>query len=161
MRPQGSAADLESRRRLAVRLLDGGLDPPEVADAVEATVRSVQRWRSASNLEAVPHCGRPQKLTSRQTAKVLSWVDGHATEFGFTTDRWTAPRVAQLVRERLGIAMNPRYLNRWLGRHGGITPQVPALRAAERNEALIARWQRVAWPRIKRRAADAGATLGF
>jgi len=161
MRPQGSAAELESRRRLAVRLLDGGLDPPEVADVVEATVRSVQRWRSAKDLEAIPQCGRPPKLTSRQTAQVLAWVDGHATDFGFTTDRWTAPRVAQLLRQRLGVAMNPRYLNRWLARHGGITPQVPARQAAERDEALIARWQRVVWPHIKRRAADAGATLGF
>src|SRR6187200_3250181 len=108
MRPQGSAAELESRRRLAVRLLDNGLDPAEVADLVEATVRSVQRWRVAGDLTAVPQSGRPPKLTPRQSAQVLGWLDRRPSAFGFATERWTAPRVADLVARRLGVAMHPR-----------------------------------------------------
>lgn len=48
MRPQGSAEQLEQRRRWAVRLLEEGLDPPEVAQILGATVRSVQRWDAAT-----------------------------------------------------------------------------------------------------------------
>lgn len=144
-----------------MRLLEGGVDPPEVAAAVDATVRSVQRWRAAADLSAVPAPGRPPKLTRGQTREVVGWLARPPADFGFATDRWTAPRVAAVVARRLGVAMHPRYLNRWLARHGDLTPQVPRLRAAERDEAVVERWRRVAWPRIKRRAADAGATLSF
>ena len=150
MRPQGSAEQLESRRRMAVRLLDAGHESSEVAELVEATVRSVQRWRVAADLAAVPQSGRPPKLTDGQTAQVVSWLARSATAFGFATERWTAPRVAELIEARLSVAMHPRYLNRWLTRHGDFTPQIPQRRPAERDEAAVERWRRHEWPRIKK-----------
>ena len=158
MRPQGSAGELEYRRRLAVRLLDEGLDPPEVAAALESSVRSVQRWRAcagdegagATALAAVRQRGARPKLTAAQAAEVVAWLARSPTAFGFATERWTAPRVAAVLTRTFGVAMNPRYLNRWLRRHGNVTPQLPQRRAAERDEAAVARWVRVDWPRIKK-----------
>ena len=150
MRPQGSAEQLESRRRLAVRLLEAGDGPSEVAELVDATVRSVQRWRRAADLAAVPQPGRPPKLSDEQSAEVVSWLSRSPTAFGFATERWTAPRVAGLIEARLGVAMHPRYLNRWLLRHGDLTPQIPQRRPAERDDAGVERWRRRVWPRIKK-----------
>ena len=47
MRPKGSAAELETRRRLAGRLLLEGRKIGEVAQIVAASVSSVRRWRQA------------------------------------------------------------------------------------------------------------------
>ena len=141
---------MESRRRMAVRLLDAGHEPSEVAELVDATVRSLRRWRLATDLSAVPQPGRPPKLSDGQTAEVVSWLAQSPTAFGFATERWTAPRVAELVDKRLHVVMHPRYLNRWLLRHGDLTPQIPQRRPAERDEAEIEHWRRREWPRIKK-----------
>jgi len=151
-----------------MRLLDGGLDPPDVATAAGATVRSVQRWRAGAGgegesspaLAAVPHRGAQPKLTAAQAAVACSWLAASPSAFGFTGERWTAPRVAELVARELGVSMNHRYLNRWLLRHGGFTPQLPQRRPAERDEAEVARWVRVEWPRIKKRPRPAAPRWG-
>jgi transposase len=57
-------------------------------------------------------------------------------DFGFATERWTAPRVAALIESRFGIRMNHRYVNAWLAQRG-ITPQVPKRRPGERDEQAI------------------------
>jgi transposase len=74
-----------------------------------------------------------------------------ACDFGFVTDRWTAPRVALLIEDRFGVRMHHRYLNDWLWRRGGITPQVPERRPVERDERAIRRWLDERWPAIKKR----------
>jgi transposase len=80
MRPHGSAALLEYRRRLAVRLLEQGLETPEVAEALCVSQQSVRRWLSAwrveaGSLAAVPHRGAAPKLNDPQTQQVLSWLE--------------------------------------------------------------------------------------
>ena len=153
------ALSAEQVRRLAVRLvLDG--DPPDlVAQELEASERSVWRWLSRwrtrrrlgdDGLAMRPGRGRPPKLDDRQAMTVLRWLDASATEFGFITDRWTAPRVASVIEQRMGVRMNPRYLNAWLHERG-ITPQVPPRLARERNEEVIAAWLAHAWPGIKKK----------
>jgi transposase len=157
---------LEWRRRLAVGLADEGADPADVAGALSVTERSLRRWRAAerdrgaAGLGAVPHPGRPPKLSPAQAAEVIAWLGRPPTAFGFDTDRWTAPRVAQVVAREFGVAMNPRYLNRWLRRHGDLTPQRPQRRAAERDEAAVAAWRRRDWPRIKKTRGTPGRPWG-
>lgn len=156
MRRQGSTELLEYRRRLAVSLLDEGQTHAEAADALDVSVRSVQRWaaalaaggEAALRIEASP--GRPPKLDAAAEARVLSWVGGSdATAFGFPTPRWTAPRLAAVVARELGVRFNPRYLCAWLAQRG-ITPQVPALVARERDPDAVRRWLARDWPRIKK-----------
>ncbi|HWB84192.1 MAG TPA: helix-turn-helix domain-containing protein, partial [Bryobacteraceae bacterium] len=47
MRPKGSSAALEQRRRCAVAMLKQGMEPGAVAKAVHASTVSVGRWRKA------------------------------------------------------------------------------------------------------------------
>lgn len=56
------------------------------------------------------------------------------------------------MNERLHIHLHPRYVSRWLKRHG-ITPQVPAKLPQEKNQELIAEWVATQWPRIKKKHA--------
>jgi transposase len=153
-----TAEALEYVRRIAVARLDDGYDTREVAEFLGVSIRSVQRWAQAKEyqgelaLSARPHPGRPPKLDDAQAAVVLSWLDRSACDFGFVTERWTARRVAELIERQLGVQMNHRYLNAWLGCRG-ITPQIPRRRARERDEAEIRWWVDELWPRIKKKPA--------
>jgi transposase len=154
------ASSTEQVRRIAVSMIvdNGGL-PADVAEELDVSERSVwrwlKRWRTRGRLgdDALAirsGRGRPAKLDARQAASVLRWIEHSPCDFGFATERWTAPRVAAVIEQRLGVHMNPRYLNRWLGSRG-ITPQIPPRVPRERDDALIAAWLAHAWPGIKKR----------
>jgi hypothetical protein len=89
---------------------------------------------------------------------VLRWITASPCKFGFTTERWTAPRVAAVLEQQLDIRMNHRYLNAWL-RLRGITPQIPPRLARERDDRQIAGWIAHAWPGIKKKSSIATQPL--
>lgn len=155
MRTDGTPAELERRRRLAVLRVRSGYTQKEVADFLGVHPRTVQRWmqiyreRGMRGLKARPAPGRTPKLSLRQEQAVLRWFRQSPTEFGFSTELWTAPRVAELILRKFGKEFHPRYVNQWLAqRH--ITPQKPSRQARERNQREIRRWLREEWPRIKK-----------
>jgi len=155
MRPQGSAQELERRRRRAVQAVKEGSSVAEVARVLGVSDRSVRRWVAAARhggreaLDAVPHLGPKPRLNKNQARQVLSWLKKSPSEFGFATELWTAPRVAHLIKERLGVEYHPRYVNEWLTRRG-ITPQKPERQARERNQRKISAWRSRTWPRLKK-----------
>jgi transposase len=155
MRPHGSCEELEERRCLAIARVLDGYDVEEVANFLDVEARSVYRWLASfrqtgnAGLQAVPPPGRPPKLTLRQADQVLDWLTRDPLQFGFATSRWTAPRLAIVIDRRLGVQLHPRYLNAWLREHG-VSPQIPACVARERDPEAIEGWVRYKWPRIKR-----------
>jgi transposase len=150
------ALSMVQLRRLAVAMVSEGEDPQQVARVLDVSERSVWRWLSAfrergdSGLLTRPGWGRSPKLSDRQAGRVLGWLEQRPCDFGFATERWTAPRVAALIQSRLGVRMNPRYLNDWLGRRG-FTPQVPERRARERDESVVEQWVAHRWSLIKKK----------
>lgn len=155
MRHHGSGAELERRRRLAVKRVLSGYSQVEVAKFLGVTTRSVARWMKAyrdngnAGLDAKPQPGRPRKLTPKQEHEVLGWIVRSPTDFGFPTELWTAPRVAALIEKKFGITFHARYINHWLALRR-ITPQKPTQQARERDEEEILRWVEKEWPRIKK-----------
>ena len=63
---------------------------------------------------------------------------------------WTLARIGELVRGRFGVDYTLAGLDALLHRVGW-SVQVPARRAAERDEAAIAGWREETWPVIKGR----------
>jgi transposase len=161
MRSQGSAAELERRRVLAIHRLRDGYTADEVAEFLDVDSSTVRRWRAVferdgwAGLRALPVPGRPTKLTRTQEKIVRRWLDDLPTAFGFDTELWTAARLADLIRQEWGIDLHPRYLPRWLRRRG-FTPQKPERVPHERDDELIAAWLRDDWPRIKKTPPPAG-----
>jgi transposase len=151
-----SAQELENRRRLAVSRVNEGYAQTEVARFLGVNVRSVRRWVAAhrqegdAGLAATVAPGQAPKLTPGQAEVVLGWLAKPATDFGFATELWTAPRVAALIEKEFGAAHHPRYLNEWLTARG-ITPQKPRRVPRERDQAEIDRWVAEELPRIKKR----------
>jgi transposase len=158
-----TAHELENRRRLAVDRVNAGYSQTQVARILKVAPRSVRRWVHAFRaggdpaLRAKPRPGAPHKLTPEQTRIVLGWFRRSPQDFGFTTELWTARRVAQLIERHFGVTMNHRYLNAWLTARG-ITPQKPQRQARERDQAEIERWLREDWPRIQKKGETSTPT---
>ncbi len=151
-----SAAAKEARRRLAVRQVLAGRSQADVADFLGVHPVTVNKWvrayraRGAAGLAAKPHPGRAPFLTAAQEAQVRAWLADPPTAHGFRTDLWTARRVAELIRRRLGVEYHPGYLREWLAKRG-YSPQRPARRAQERDQAAIDRWLAADWPRLQKK----------
>ena len=158
MRTEGSPAELERRRRLAVQRVHEGYSTEEVADFLGVDPSSVRRWlaafrdRGPCGLAARPVPGRPPQLTTTQEKVIRRWLGDRPTEYGFATDLWSAPRLVQLIKQEWGILLHPDYLTTWL-RQRGLTPQKPRRVHRERDDDAIAQWLAQDWPRIKKRPA--------
>lgn len=156
MRPQGSPEVLQERRFRAISLLEKGYPPVEVARMVGVDRRSVRRWKAAkrkggiSLLKAKPSPGRPSRLKPKQKQELRQIILKGAVGYGFPTDLWTCPRVAQVLLSRFKVDYHVDHLSRLL--HAlGFSPQKPERRAIERNEKAIRRWIKVDWPAIKKK----------
>jgi transposase len=156
MRDQGSPAELERRRLLAVQRVLEGYSAEEVAEFLGVDPRSVRRWVAAhreagdEGLLARPTSGRPLKLSYTQEKIIRRWLADKPTEHGFATDLWTGPRLGQMIRQEFAIELNPKYLTVWLRRRG-FTPQKPRRVPRQRDPEEIAAWLHTQWPRIKKR----------
>ena len=160
MRTQGSAEQLEARRRRAVRMvLEDGLPPGQAASRVGASRRSVDRWVQAYRadgeqaLAAKPHPGAPSRLTDRQRQDLIKRLLAGAESQGFATNLWTCPRIRQLVAEQYGVEYHVDHIPRLL-QSLGFSSQKPHRRASERDEAAVQQWIEREWPRIKKRLLD-------
>jgi len=166
MRSIGSPAVVEYRRCLGVQRQAEGYSTQEVADFLGVDPSTVRRWRATYRRQGGagltawpgPGPGRPAKLTSTQEKIVLRWLSDPPSAYGFGTDLWSAPRLAQLLQEVFGVHFNPDYLGTWL-RQRGYTPQKPHRVPREQDDAAIARWLAEDWPRIKQKARRRSACL--
>jgi transposase len=156
MRPKGSAAVLEARRRRGLRLLDQGRSLNEVARLLDCAPSSVMRWRDARDAggeEALRVCfspGRPLKLSSRDRRRLVKLLERGARAHGYATDLWTTERVARLIFREFKVRYHRAHVGRVL--HSlGWSVQKPERRALERDEERIARWKQETWPRIKKK----------
>jgi len=155
MRPRGSAAVLEARRREALALVKEGHSLQAVGRWLRCAASSVMRWRDAVRrrgerafqVRASP--GRPPKLPKRQRQHLVRLLLQGSLAHGYRTDLWTTARVAEVIEQHFGIRYHPDHVGRLLhALHW--TPQKPERRALQRDEAAIARWKREEWPRVKK-----------
>jgi transposase len=156
MRPKGSAAELEQRRRQAISLLEQGLKAMQVAKAVGTSPASVTRWRQAyqdegeAALSAKPHPGRRPKLTARQRERLGRLLLKGPRKHGYSTELWTLARVAEVIAVTFGVEYDPSAVWRIL-RAMDWSCQKPERRARERDDQAVQGWHRDHWPRIKKR----------
>ncbi len=155
MRPKGSAAVLEARRRRALALWKRDLSLNEVGRRLGCAPSSVKRWRDAvaaqgaEGLRVRASPGRPRKLTAVQQRRLGTLLLAGPLAAGYRTDLWTTARIAALIQARFQISYHPDHVGRLLHRLGW-TAQKPERRALERDEAAIARWKTRTWVRVKK-----------
>jgi transposase len=152
---------LERRRRHAARLIEKGVSEAEVARRVGVHRQSVNRWvqqlaeGGRDALKRALRTGRPSQLTDAHREQIEAGLKRGPEALGYRTSLWTAWRVADLIERECGVKYSTVHAWRVL-RAVGWTPQRPAGRALERNEAAIQRWKRVRWPALKKTPKSGG-----
>src|SRR5271154_7169009 len=158
---------LEDMRRRAVTAVQEGQSPEAVGKAFGLNRTTIYDWLAQYRrggwgaLKAKPLAGRPPKLDDKK----LKWLYNTVTQknplqLKFQFALWTREMVAQLIREKYGLRLAANSVGRLLAQLG-ITPQKPLHRAMERDEALVQKWLKTEYPKIKKMAKAQGADIYF
>jgi len=147
----------EQVRLAAADLIEAGASDREVATRFRVSRMSANRWRRAltaggrAALESKGAGGARCKLTPVQVRELEAVLDAGPAVSGWDEDQcWTLARIAELVWRRFKVEYTLAGLDLLLHRLGW-SVQVPARRAAERDEARIAAWREATWPVVKGR----------
>lgn len=147
---------MEKRRLQAGKRFERGEGPSEVARRLGVRRQSAhgwqKRWREGgvSALRSRGAAGPKARLSAVQREAITAALVAGPQACGHVTAVWTLPRVAKLIAERTGRRYHPGHVWKLL-RGMGFSCQQPTRRAIERDEAAIARWKRVDWPRLKKK----------
>ena len=160
--PDGGGLTAEERARreqvrlAAAEMIEAGASDREIAKRLRVSRMSANRWRRAladggkQALASKGPGGARCKLTPGQLAELEAVLEAGPAAWGWKDQCWTLGRIAELVWQRFGVEYTLAGLDLLLHRLGW-SVQVPARRAAERDEAAIAAWRQEAWPVVKRR----------
>ncbi|WP_405021682.1 transposase [Kitasatospora sp. NBC_00070] len=140
------------QRREAVRLeaaglFADGLGPPEVARRLRVTLKSAYQWHQlwrdggGQALASRGPDGSRCRLSPRCLEKLAAYLEQGPAAHGWDEDQvWTGARVATLTGRKFHVTYSVSGATRLMHRLG-FTPQVPARRAAERDEQAVAAWK--------------------
>ena len=160
--PDGGGLDAAERghrekvRLEAADLIEAGGSDREIAKRFRVSRMSVNRWRralAAGGREALASRGAGGaqcKLSPAQLGELEAVLEEGPAAAGYADQRWTLARVAEQAWQRFGVEYTLAGTAVLLHRLGW-SVQVPARRAAERDEEKIARWREDIWPVIKGR----------
>jgi transposase len=147
---------LERRRFEALKLLRQGYNQSEVARRVKVRSQPVSRWARAvaeegeKALDAAGRAGRKPLLDYAQRKQLTARLMEGPEKLGYETPLWSCNRVAHLIEQEFGVSYHAGHVWKIL-RQLNWSPQRPAGRALERNEAVIDDWKRKTWPEIKKK----------
>jgi transposase len=160
--PDGGGLDAAERARreqvrlAAAEMIESGAGDREVAKRFRVSRMSVNRWRralAAGGREALASKGAGGakcKLTTAQVAELEAVLEAGPAACGYADQCWTLARVAEQAWRRFEVEYTLAGTAVLLHRIGW-SVQVPARRAAERDEDKVARWREDTWPVIKAR----------
>jgi putative transposase len=156
----GLTAKQQSQREMvrmaAAELFEQGMPPPQVAQLLRVSDKSAyvwhQRWQT-NGVEGLRSVG-PTGRRPRMKPQWLAWLDeqlqrGPAAHGWIEDQRWTVARISTMIARRFHIRMSIPQTWRIL-RQMGWSAQVPAHRAAERDEDAIATWIKEVWPEVEK-----------
>jgi transposase len=146
----------EQVRLAAAEMIEAGASDREIARRFRVSRMSANRWRralAAGGREALASKGAGGaqcKLTAAQLSELEAVLEAGPAACGYEDQCWTLARIAGQVWQRFGAEYTLAGMDVLLHRMGW-SVQVPARRAAERDEEQIARWRQETWPVIKGR----------
>ena len=153
----------EAVRLEAAELFAEGVAPAEVAQRLRVSSKSAYLWQRdwrEGGTEALASCGpvgQRCKLSVRCQEKLAEYLEEGPAVHGWNEDQvWTGARVATLIGRKFHVSYSVSGATRLMHRLG-FTPQVPARRAAERDEQAVTAWREATWAQVKPPGRPAGA----
>ena len=159
---------LEHMRILAVRrVVEDGEDPSEVIRSLGLCRTTIYPWLRKFNEEGWDALaekiaqGPEPKLNEKQRQRVKRWILGKdPRQYGFEFGLWTRRIVQTLILEKMEIQLGLTAVGRLLASLE-ITPQKPLRRAYERDPEAVDLWMKETYPKLRKRAKQAGAMIFF
>jgi transposase len=145
----------EARRFQAWRLQPQGWPQRQIATALGVSEGAVSPWMRRAREEgptALQHRsppGAPRRLVAEPLARLPAFLPRSPTAYGFRGQVWTRGRVAEVIRLACGMVSHPTHVGRLL-KAVRWSPQQPARRARQRDEAAMARWRTETWPAMNK-----------
>lgn len=143
------------RRMRAVRWFEQGETQAAVARRLGVSRTTAMRWAHSweeegrEGLRAAGRAGRKPRLSAAQLEDVEAVLHEGPVAFGYTTEFWTLPRVAEVIERVTDTRYHPGHVWRVL-RKLGWSRQKPTTRARERDEEAVKRWVKATWPAVKK-----------
>src|ERR687893_146533 len=145
----------EARRLQAWHLKQQGWPQRQIAEALGVSAAAVSQWVKRGRdggpqaLRHRPPAGAPRRLAAEKLARLPALLHRGPGAYGFRGELWTRARVAAIIRLEFGVSYHPRHVGRLLAAIRW-SPQKPARRARQRDDAAIAQWRDETWPAIKK-----------
>jgi len=158
---------MEQLRMAAVRRVEDGESPEDVAVALDINRRTIYRWLSAYHYGGVDALqrkaapGRPAKLSGEQMQKLARILHTkNPLQLKFEYALWTVSMIRRLIRDEFGVRLSDVSVGRLLKRLG-FTPQRPMYRAWQQDAELVEAWRDREFPALARRAKRENALIFF
>lgn len=149
------------------RVREDGEKPSEVMRSMGLCRTTIYRWLRAYDAEgdkalrSTKAAGPVPKLSEKQRQQVRTWIIGKdPRQYGFDFGLWTRRIVGVLISEKFGVTLGVTAIGRLLASLD-ITPQRPLRRAYERDPEAVSAWVADVYPKLHRRAKQAGASVFF
>jgi len=163
---KGRRSTPEERLR-AVRLLKEGNEAGLVARMFGVSRAIVFRWQQRYDaggpaaLETKRTPGPASRLSPTQMSRLYAMVTGcDPRQLQFDFGLWTRKIIRDLIRREFGVKFSEVQVGRLLKKMG-LSAQRPLYRAYQRDPERVEEWKKVIYPKIRRLAADEGASIFF
>ncbi len=160
-------AGKEAIRLRAVRMVNKGLSPEQVAKDLDINRRTIYSWLEKYHYggwQALKRKARPgakPKLTGQQLQKLYRMVAwSNPRQYAFPFALWTLALVRELIGKEFGVALSEVSVGRIL-RTLGLSAQRPLRRAVERDPLRVSEWLQQEFPALRARAKREGALIFF
>jgi len=151
--------DLEARVRLrAVLLVHDGKTLEEVGQILEVARSTVERWIERYRRRGVtglllrgPYRGKKPRLSLDQKRELAMIIREGPESSGLDTGVWTAPIIADLVKQRFRITYSPSQIRRVL-HELGFSLQYPRQELSQADKIRQATWLEEELPEVKKKS---------
>ena len=114
-----------------------------------------------SALETKKAPGPVSRLNAAQLSKLHALIAGNdPRQLEFDFGLWTRKIIRDLIRREFGVKFSEVQVGRLMKRLG-FSPQKPLYRAYQQDPERVEEWRKVVYPKIRRLAADEGASIFF